>query len=224
MFGSKVIRVDVLDDKGNIILTSEKGFVLPQSMSSDDDAIIKIKGKGLPELDRNTIVSVVTTTKSADRIQYAGAVSVSMDTQMNIRLLRTGDTQLLQERRRYFKVKVHENGRALFFVRDEKTIRFDVPIEISVGDINVGGIFVMCTDYEFMMGDLICFDIDLFEGVPLNAAARVLRVQRGADGSVVGYGCEFQGLTAAQEDDIGRFILKVQSEKRAKEATSEDLT
>lgn len=224
MFGSKVIRVDVLDDKGNIILTSEKGFVLPQSMSSDDDAIIKIKGRGLPELDRNTIVSVVTTTKSADRIRYAGAVAVSMDTQLNIRLLRTGDTQLLQERRRYFKVKVHENGRALFFVRDEKTIRFDVPIDISVKDINVGGIFVMCSDYEFIVGDLICFDIDLFADMPLNAAARVLRVQRDADGAIAGYGCEFQGLTAAQEDDIGRYILKVQSEKRAKESTSDELT
>lgn len=224
MFGSKVIRVDVLDDKGNIILTSEKGFVLPQSMSSDDDAIIKIKGRGLPELDRNTIVSVVTTTKSADRIQYAGAVAVSMDTQMNIRLLRTGDTQLLQERRRFFKVKVHENGRALFFVRDEKTIRFDVPLDIAVSDINVGGVFVMCLDYEFMEGDLICMDIDLFADVPLNAAAQVLRVQRDTDGSIVGYGCEFQGLTAAQEDEIGRFILKVQSEKRAKDATDEENT
>lgn len=219
-----MIRVDVLDDKGNTIFTTEKGFVLPQSMSSDDDAIIKIKGKGLPELERNTIVSVVTTTKSADRIRYAGAVAVSLDTQMNIRLLRTGDTQLLQERRRYYKVKVHESGRALFFVRDEQMIRFDVPIEISVKDINVGGIFVMCSDYEFIEGDLICFDINLVDDVPLNAAARVLRVQRDADGAIVGYGCEFQGLTAAQEDDIGRYILKVQSEKRAKDATSDDLT
>lgn len=218
-----MIRVDVLDDKGRIILSAEKGFILPQSMSSDDDAIVKIKGRDLPELDRNTIVSVVTTTKSADRIQYAGAIAVSMDTQMNIRLLRTGDTRLLQERRRFFKVKVRENGRALFFVRDEKTIRFDVPIDISVGDINVGGIFVMCSDYEFMVGDLICVDIDLFVGTPLNAAARVLRVQRGADGSIMGYGCEFQGLTAAQEDEIGRFILKVQSEKRAKEAANEGM-
>ncbi len=218
-----MIRVDVLDDKGRIILSAEKGFILPQSMSSDDDAIVKIKGRDLPELDRNTIVSVVTTTKSADRIQYAGAIAVSMDTQMNIRLLRTGDTRLLQERRRFFKVKIRESGRALFFVRDEKTIRFDVPIDISVGDINVGGIFVMCSDYEFMVGDLICVDIDLFVGTPLNAAARVLRVQRGADGSIMGYGCEFQGLTAAQEDEIGRFILKVQSEKRAKEAANEGM-
>lgn len=222
-FESKVIKVEVLDERGNVILTSEKGFTLPTRVSSDEDSIVKIKGRDLPELERNTIVSVVTTSKSADRIKYSGAVTVSMETQMNIKLLRTGDTQLLQERRRYFKIKVNEKGRALFYVRDEKTVRFDEPIEISVRDINVGGVFFMCSDYEFMVDDLICFDIDMFIDVPLNAAARVLRVQRDSSGEISGYGCEFHGLTASQEDTIGRYILKIQSELRAKEADANDL-
>ena len=221
-FESKVIKVEVLDQMGNIILTSEKGFTLPGHVSADEDAIVKIKGRDLPELDRNTIVYVVTTSKSADRIKYSGAISVSMETQMNIRLLRSGDSQLLQERRRFFKIKVNETGRALFFVRDEKTIRFDEPLEISVKDINVGGVFFMCSDYEFMPDDLICFDIDLLVDVPLNAAARVLRVQRDSEGNITGYGCEFHGLTASQEDSIGRYILKIQSELRAKEADQDD--
>lgn len=217
VFGSKVIKVEVIDDKGKVLVTSEKGFTLPKDMS-ESDAIVIIKGKDLPELERNSIVSIVTTSKSADRVMYRGAVSMSMETQINIRLIQSGDTQLLQERRRFFKIKVNESGRALFFVRDEKTIRFDEPLEISVRDINVGGVFIICTDYEFMDNDLICFDIDLRMDAPLNAAARVLRVQRDSDGNITGYGCEFQGLTASQEDRIGRFILKVQSELRAKEA------
>lgn len=221
-FESKVIKVEVLDEMGNIILTSEKGFSLPGHGSADEDAIVKIKGRDLPELDRNKIVYVVTTSKSADRIKYAGAISVSMETQMNIRLLRTGDTQLLQERRRYFKIKVNTGGRALFFVRDEKTIRFDEPFEITIKDINVGGVFFVCADFEFMEGDLICFDIDMGTDVPLNAAALVLRVQRNPDGTVAGYGCEFQGLTASQEDTIGRYILKIQSELRAKNDDQDD--
>lgn len=222
IFGSKVIKVEVLDEKGNILLTSEKGFTLPKDMSSEDDAIVIIKGRDLPEFERNTIVSVVTTTKSADRIRYSGAITMSMEKQMNIKLLHSGDTQVLQERRRYFKIKVNEKGRALFFVRDDKTVRFDEPLDISVKDISVGGVFVMCSDYEFMVDDLICFDIDLFVDAPLNAAARVLRVQRGSEGEITGYGCEFQGLTASQEDYIGRFIIKAQSELRAKNADKND--
>lgn len=220
IFGSKVIKVEVLDEKGNILITSEKGFSLPKDMSSEEDAIIMIKGKGLPALDRNTIVSVVTTAKSADRIKYTGAVSVSTDTQMNIKVLHNNDTQLLQERRRYFKIKVNEHGRALFYVRDDKTIRFDEPIGVVIKDINVGGIFIGCTDCEFMDGDLICLDIFLSEDSVLNMAARVLRIQRDADGAIIGYGCEFHGITAAQEDAIGRFILKAQSNQRAKDSGS----
>lgn len=221
VLGSKVIKVEVIDERGKLLVESEKGFTLPRNMS-ESDAIVIIKGKDLPELDRNEIVSVVTTAKSADRVMYHGAVSMSIDTQMNIRLLQSGEMELLKERRRFFKIKVNESGRALFFVRDEKTVRFDEPLEIAVRDINVGGVFIICADYEFIEGDLICFDIDLRSGAPLNAAARVLRVQRNSGGEITGYGCEFQGLTASQEDKIGRFILKVQTELRAKDSEEDD--
>lgn len=83
--------------------------------------------------------------------------------------------------------------------------------------------FVICSDYEFMADDMVCFDIDLSEDTSLNMAARVLRVQRDADGKILGYGCEFQGTTAAQEDIIGRFILKMQSQQRAKESNTDML-
>lgn len=222
VFGGKIIKVDVLDEKGILIISAEKGFVVPNNIAADEDGIIMIKGKNLPELERNTIVSVVTTSKGGDRIRYMCAVTVSLDTQLNMKLLRNNDTQILEERRRYYKLKINENGRALFYIRDEKTIRYDEPLDIKILDINVGGIF-MTVDYEFLVGDLICVEIDLFEEYPLNAAARVLRVQRDGEGNIAGYGCEFQGLTAAQEDYIGRFIYKVQSEMRKKEAAKEEL-
>ena len=165
IFGSKVIKVEVLDERGKLLVTSEKGFTFPSDMS-DEDAIIMIKGRGLPELERNMIVSVITTSKNSDRFKYTGAVSVK--------------------------------------------------------DINVGGIFFSCPDYEFIIGDLICFDIYLSQEYEMNMAAYVLRVQRGADGQIAGYGCEFHGLTAAQEDAIGRYILKQQSDQRAKEGAKEE--
>lgn len=217
VFGGKIIKVDVLDEKGTIIYSAEKGFVVPKNTAADEDSIIIIKGKDLPELERNTIVSAVTTSKSGDRVKYMCAVTVSMDRQLNIKILPNNNNQLLEERRRYYKLKIKEKGRALFYIRDEKTIRFDEPAPIEILDINVGGVF-MTVDNEFIAGDLVCIEINLFEEYPLNAAVRVLRIQRDAAGEVVGYGCEFQGLTAAQEDYIGRFIYKVQSEMRQKEA------
>lgn len=222
VFGGKIIKVDVLDEKGTLIHSAEKGFVVPNNIAADEDGIIMIKGRDLPEFERNTIVLVVTTSKGGDRVRYMCTVTVSLDTQLNVRILRNNETQLLEERRRFYKLKIKETGRALFYIRDEKTIRYDEPRVIEILDINVGGIF-MVVDDEFFVDDLICVELDLFDEYPLNAAARVLRVQRGPDGKISGYGCEFQGLTAAQEDYVGRFIYKIQSEMRQKEAAQEEL-
>lgn len=225
IFGSRVIRVEVLDEKGSVIISAESGFVVPKNIQTDEDCIVMIKRKNLPELDRNKIVSVVTTLKSGDRIKYSGAISVSTDTQMNIQLLRSADSKILEERRRFFKIKVHEKGKAMFYVRDEKTIRFDEPVTVEVLDINVGGVFLVCDPEkaEFLPDDLICVEIFLFVDYPLNASVRVLRVQRDTDGGIIGYGCEFRGLTAAQEDYIGRYIYKTQSEQRQKDVARDEM-
>lgn len=220
IFGSKVIKVEVFDETGKNIVSSEKNFVFPKNLNSNEDSILIIKGKDLPELERNQIVSIVSTTKSNDRIKYTGAVTVSMSRQMNIKILQNNDTKVLEERRRYFKIKITEKGRALFYVRNEKTVRYDEPLKITVFDINVGGIFINIDDesQEFLEDDLVCVELDLFADYPLNVAARILRVQRDPEGNIKGYGCEFQGLTAAQKDYISRFIYKVQTEQRQKEA------
>lgn len=75
----------------------------------------------------------------------------------------------------------------------------------------------MTCEYEFVQEDVVCVEIDLFTDYKLNAMARILRVQRDADGNITGYGCEFQGLTAAQEDYIGKYIYKAQFAQRQKE-------
>lgn len=221
IFGGKVIRVEVLDAKGSVILSADKHFVVPANISSDEDSILMIKGRSLPELEYNTVVAVILTTKSNDRIRLMGSVAVSMDKQLNIRVTRSNDTQLLKERRRYYKLKVNVGGRALFYIRDEKTIRYDEPLPVTVLDINLGGLFMAVND-EYMVDDMVCIEADLFDDYPLNAAVRILRVQRDGEGNIVGYGCEFQGLTAAQEDYIGRFVYKVQSEERMKRAAQEE--
>lgn len=216
LLAGKIIKVDIIDAAGAVAVTSEKYFTFPTNIYSDEDSILIIKGRGLKEFQTNERVNVVVTDKTNDRTRYGGIVTVSLDTQLNIKLIKSGDSQLLEERRRYFKVKVQENGRALFFVRDEDTVRFDEPYPIMMHDINIGGIFMSC-EYEFQIEDMVCVDIDLFVDYRLNAVVRVLRIQRGGDGEIMGYGCEFQGLTAAQEDYIGKYIYKAQFLQRQKE-------
>lgn len=222
LFSYKIIKIDILDRKGVLAVTVEKGFTFPKNLDSDEDSILIIKGRNLREFDRDDRVSVITTLKSGERVKYAGAVSMSLDTQLNVRLLKSGDTEVLEERRRYFKIKVRENGRVLFFVREEETIRFEVPVAMAILDINIGGVF-MTTEQEFSKDDILCVEVDLFVDYKLNAMAKILRVQRDVDGNIMGYGCEFQGLTAAQEDYIGKFIYKVQSTQRQKDMAKNEM-
>lgn len=214
LFGNKIVKIDVLAQDGSQVLSTERGFVFPNNIDSSDESILIIKGKGMPELDRGTRVTVITYLKAGERIKYAGDVVMSHNRQMNITLLKADQNGILEERRRYFKIKVELSGRALFVVRDEEAIRFEVPPKISIQDINVGGIFMKC-DFGFAVDDCVCVEIELMDEYKLNTMARILRVQKNGD-EVHGYGCAFENLTAAQEDAIGRYINQQQLLQRAK--------
>ncbi|MDE7195027.1 MAG: PilZ domain-containing protein [Oscillospiraceae bacterium] len=220
LFSNKIRKIEILDTNGTVVVAAEKGFVFPKNLNSDEDSILIIKGRNLAELERDARVYAVVSTKAGERIRYNGCVTISMDTQLNVKVFAFDDTKVLKERRRYFKIRVEEEGRALFFVRGEDTVRFDVPEPIEIQDINIGGIF-MSSGYQFDSDDAVCVEIDLFKDYRLNAMAHVLRVQRDRDGNVTGYGCEFIGLTAAQEDYIGKYIYAVQSSMRQKDIASD---
>ena len=221
MFNNKIVKIDILDKNDKVVMSAERNFVFPKNLGSQEDSILMIKGASLKEFAHNEVLGVVVNTKAGERIKYMGAVTVSMEKQLNIKIFKSDSTEVLQERRRYFKIKINEKGRVLFYVRDEDTFRLDEPEPIEVLDINIGGIFMKC-ECEFEYDDLVCIDIDLFVDYRLNAVVRILRVQRDGDGNILGYGCEFQGLTAAQEDYIGKYIYKTQSEQRQKDLARED--
>lgn len=220
LFGTKIVKTEILAQNGTLLAAAERNFVFPRNLDSSDESILIIKGKDLPELDRGTRVTVIAYSKAGDRIKYAGDISMSYARQMNISLVKSGSTQVLEERRRYFKIKVDLSGRALFVVRDDDTIRFEEPVAIGVSDINVGGIF-MTSSFEFHTDDSACIDVELLDGYRLNTMATVLRVQTDSDGAVIGYGCSFESLTAAQEDAIGKYINYEQLLLRAKKGEQE---
>ena len=125
-------------------------------------------------------MDVIAYSKAGDRIKYAGDISMSHDRQMNISLLKSNSTKVLEERRRYFKIKVELPGRALFVVRDENTIRFEEPVAVVIHDINVGGIF-LTSAYEFHKDDSACVDIELVDGYHLGYHTQSADRQRRRD-------------------------------------------
>lgn len=216
LFGYKIVKTEVLNEKGALLVSAEKNFIFPKNLDSNEESILIIKGKDLPELERGVKVTVIAYSKAGDRIRYLGEIAMAHSRQMNVSIEKNRDTKVLEERRRYFKIKVSLDGRALFVVRDEDTIRFEEPADIEIQDINVGGIF-MSSGFDFQKDDCVCVDIELNDGYRLNTMARVLRVQTDQENNVLGYGCAFESLTAAQEDAIGKYINHQQLLLRARQ-------
>lgn len=214
----KIIKIEIQEQGGKTVMEITKHFDFPKSLdsSSEKDSTLMIKGTQLREFSRNTRVYVITNMKSGDRIKYVGDITVSTNNQLNIKILESRDSEVLEERRRYFKIKVDGLGRVYFLTRGEECIRFDEPLEFKIMDINIGGVFLYA-DFKLAAGDILNVEIDLFVDYKLNATVQILRIQKDEGGNVVGYGCAFMDINSSQEDYIGKYIYKEQLLQRQRE-------
>lgn len=214
---------------GDKLFYTEKNFDFPIMYDMNDNIIenmLMIKGRRLPELDTSEYIYVIARMRGGDRYRYKTNISVSTDRQMNI-LLRPDKAELMEERRRYFKIKTNE--RAFITLRtqedDEKPVPLEPPAEIYIKDINVGGVFFICTDTRrhFAKGDKLLMIVGL-SGTRLELTAEVLREQTIATQEAqVGYGCRFIGISHSQEETISRYIYKLQFEMLQKSRETRDL-
>ena len=197
---------------GERLMYTESNFDFPIMYALNDniiDNMLMIKGRKMPEIDTSQYVYVIASMRDGDRYRYKTNVSVSTDRQLNV-ILRPDKAELLEERRRYFKIKTNE--RAFITLRmqggDDKPTPLDPPAEIYIKDINVGGVFFVCTDARrhFAKGDKLLMIINL-SGSRLELNAEVLREQ----------------TIDSQEETISRYIYKLQFEMLQKEREKRDM-
>lgn len=215
-----VLSVEIQSLNHETLFITDKSFDFPKVFDEYDNIVenvLMIKGKNLPELDRDKYIYVITFMKNGDRVQYKTTVSVSSYCQMNI-ILRPDQAQIMEERRRYFKIKTDEKGFITFITRGEETIRFPDPLRIYVKDLNLGGMFftVEKSDIVFEKGDKLMAILNL-QGSKLESVVEVLRVQELFDDQNHGYGSRFIRTTLPQEELISQFIYKQQLQARLKE-------
>ncbi len=214
---------------GERLMYTESNFDFPIMYDLNDniiDNMLMIKGRRMPEIDTSQYVYVIARMRDGDRYRYKTNVSVSTDRQLNV-ILRPDKAELLEERRRYFKIKTNE--RAFITLRmqegDDKPVPLDPPAEIYIKDINVGGVFFICTDTRrhFAKGDKLLMVINL-SGSRLELNAEVLREQAiDSQGTDTGYDCRFIGVSHSQEETISRYIYKLQFEMLQKEREKRDM-
>ena len=217
---------EITDLDGSRLFYTESNFDFPLIYDTDDTLIenmLVIKGRKLPELPKTEYVYVIGTQKSGDRIRFHSTIRVSSEFQINVQL-RPDTATVMEERRRYFKIKTNEKAYITFVVdSEEKTTTLEPPLEIHITDINVGGIFFITydPDADFKAGQKAMIVIGL-DGRRLELTAEILRVQRLNAPPGRGYGCRFIGVSRAQEEIISRYIYKLQFELLQKERSARD--
>lgn len=214
----KILKIEVTTLDGNLIIKADNQFSFPKMYVGDRmiNNLLMIKGKQFPEVDKGSMVYVITYMKSGERVKYLSQVNMSSEFQFNV-LLKEDRSQIMEERRRFYKIKAHADCAVSFVTRQDKIMRFEEPAGMIIQDINIGGVFLLPHDkVQFLKDDILMLVLPLQDD-KLELLAQILRVQYDTVGELQGYGCKFLNTTSKQEETIAKFIYLTQLERRKQE-------
>lgn len=215
----RILKLDILTpDNTKILSANNRQFSIPtvtNHVTGQSETMLIIKGRDIPEIEHNTEISVITYMRSGERVKYPGFVSLSTDYQLNV-LLRTARAQVMEERRRYYKVDADIRCVINTIEREGKNIAMDRPATAKIKDLNIGGVFLCFCDEELRQGDLLQMSLALEEKM-VDVPAEIIRVQFNAAGDPTGYGCRFLKVPPSLEETFARFVFNVQLDNLKKE-------
>lgn len=215
----RILKLDVLTpDNTRILTANSRQFSIPivtNSVTGQSETMLIIKGRDIPEIERNSEISVITYMRSGERIKYPGFVSLSTEYQLNV-LLRTARGQVMEERRRYYKVEADIRCIINSIEREGGRIALTKPATAKIKDMNIGGVFLCYCDEDMRQGDKLMLSMELGNKM-VDVAAEIVRVQINAAGDPTGYGCKFLNVPPSLEEVFARFVFNVQLENLKKE-------
>ena len=207
------VRVNTLDGKFLFEIDDEH-FSFPKMFVNNVPVnnIMMIKGKNLPEFDADTGLYVITNMRNGDRIRYMGRVKMSLENQLNIQIRDEYGT-LMEERRKYFKVRSNLRCVISGHEREGTVYEYDTPVFTVIKNVSIGGVFLEGTDPPYRKDDTLMLNF-MVGGELVGAIAKVLRLQLLIDGSLEGYGCEFINVDQKMEGTLAKLVNDIQIEQR----------
>lgn len=208
----KIQKAEVLTPADTrIISASSKCFSLPalkDSKTGQLENVLIIKGKKLPEVEKDSVVFVVFYLYTGKRVKYEGRIKLSTDLQLNV-AVKTAQPETLEERRQYYKVRTNIVCVVSGGIRGNQRLPFEAPVIGQIQDLNIGGVFLCCPKMEFCKGDLVAISMNVLEQ-RLDVTAQILRVQRNPAGDITGYGCKFLHVSPQVEEILAQYVYQAQ--------------
>lgn len=198
------------EDKEPELIVRAQKLEFPQDFFSvkDTDFVI-FRGVNILQVPNGTPVSAIFYYQNGTRIRYLTTIDLCTEFQVNVHV--GGGYEVLEERRRYFKVNCDIPCEIKEFVIDGSTTILMSPIQCRINNINVGGVSIM-TKADLEVGQQIFISF-LSEKVELYADVLHIREAEG-NPSIKYYGCQFRNITSAQEEAVARFVFTTQQSNR----------
>lgn len=210
-----IVKVRITGLDGRLMLeTDSEHFSFPRVFVHDVPVnnIIMIKGKDMPEYDADLGVYVIAYMKNGDRIRYMGRVKMSLDNQLNVQI-RDDTSTIMEERRKYFKVKSDLRCVISGYERDGMAFELESPMLATIKNVSIGGVFIEGTDPPFRKDDLLLLNLKVEHEI-ISTVAKVLRLQLYYDGRLEGYGCEFTNVDKKMEGLLAKLVYNIQLQQR----------
>lgn len=208
-----VVKVEIYDLK-NQFFGATKAFSFSEKkvlFKKTGTHIVKVMSNSLPATKKGDVMVLVFEYGNGNRYRTPVIVDDCDKSQIEAQV---DEVEELEERRRYFKMPCREE---VFIHSERLTNGQSVPAVIL--NINVGGVLLKCEQLPLQPGDK--FYIAFFKG-RLSIITKVLRIQKDIDGNLVGYGCQFEGVSQEQEEYISRFIMELQKKEIERRRNLED--
>lgn len=200
-------KVMIYDSSGRLLISTESVYFPKDFFKVRGSELVMLKGSGYPIISNDEKIDAIFEYVNGDRMKYTTHVDLCTEYQVNFHI---SDGEMLQERRRSFKVTVDFNGMSPFYIRGEEMYSFDAPVELRFININLGGV-LFASNSTFEPGDQVMLH---FLDDEMQILAEILRVQRNDKGELVGYGCQFLNVNPSQEEKLARFIFDCQVAER----------
>ncbi|MBQ7783167.1 MAG: PilZ domain-containing protein [Oscillospiraceae bacterium] len=206
----KVTKIAVYDSKDRYIATT-KVFSFPKELfKAGGKTAVSIKGQSLNIISKGDFISLIFEYAGGTRHKAMTRVDASARCQIDVHV---GDVEELEERRSSFKINTREKV-IIYRSKDADAEGYSAMIL----NINIGGVLLK-SDISFSPSDI--FYLSMLDG-ELEIRTCILRKQLDLNGTLIGYGCQFQDVTDQQEEAITKFIFDCQIAERERRKRLEE--
>ena len=205
----KIVRAEIFDREGRCIVSTQTLDFPKDFFNLKGTEFVIFKSDKVLPINKGEKVSAIFFYRNGTRIQYDTVIDVATEMQVNVHLGR--DYKVLEERRRYYKTQTDLEAMVTEVFRGEEKPENSDKIPVRIANMNIGGVFMLPSAFEFWAGDRFILSMINDKIVVM---CEVLRLQRDTDNNLQGYGCRFESLTKTQEEIIGRFLIECQLAER----------